>query len=90
MLKYILILCFSLLITLVANENEIQSVKNSIKAYYKNQNIIFLHIKEMTDKNYFVIIRNNNMQERIETDKNGKILSIIDDLSVVDEVEEGC
>ena len=90
MLKYTLILCFSLLITLVANERDIQSVKNSIKSYYKNQNIIFLHIKQMTDKNYFVIVRNNNMQERIETDKNGKILSIVDDLSVLDEAEEGC
>ena len=76
--------------TLVANEKDIQSVKNGIKSYYKNQNIIFLHIKQMTDKNYFVIVRNNNMQERIETDKNGKILSIIDDLSVLDEAEEGC
>ncbi len=76
--------------TLVANEKDIQSIKNGIKSYYKNQNIIFLHIKQMTDKNYFVIVRNNNMQERIETDKNGKILSIIDDLSVLDEAEEGC
>jgi len=90
MLKYILILCSVLLITLVANEKDIKSIKNSIKSYYKNQNIIFLHIKEMTNKNYFIIIRNNNMQERIEAEKNGKILSIIDDLSVADEAEEGC
>ncbi len=90
MLKYTLILCFSLLITLVANEKDIQSVKNGIKSYYKNQNIIFLHIKQMKNQNYFVIIRNNNMQERIEANKSGKILSIIDDLSQLDEVEEGC
>ncbi len=90
MLKYIFVLCFSLLIVVVANDKDRQRVIDGIKKHYKNQNIIFLHIKEMTNKNYFVIIRNNNMQERIETDKNGKILSIIDDLSVADEVEEGC
>ena len=74
----------------MANEKDMQKVKNSIKRYYKNQNVIFLHIKEMKNKNYFVIIRNNNMQERIEANKNGKILSIIDDLSQLDEAEEGC
>ncbi|MFK5881808.1 MAG: hypothetical protein QM482_06305 [Sulfurospirillum sp.] len=89
-MKYILVICISCTIVLMANEQDMQRVKNSIKIYFKNQNIIFLHIKEMTNKNYFVIIRNNNMQERIETTKHGKILSIIDDLSVVDEAEEGC
>ena len=90
MLKSILAICFSFVIVLMANEKDMQKVKNSIKRYYKNQNVIFLHIKEMKNKNYFVIIRNNNMQERIEANKNGKILSIIDDLSQLDEAEEGC
>ena len=90
MLKHILILCFSLPIAMLASDQDRQIVKDSIKKHYKNQNIIFLHIKEMTDNNYFVIIRNNSMQERVEVDKFGKILSIIDDLNVVEEAEEGC
>ncbi len=65
-------------------------IKNSIEKYYKNQKVEFLHIHKMKNRNYLVIIRKKDAQERIVTNKKGKILSIIDDLSIVDGVEEGC
>ncbi len=75
------------MITIFASELD---VKNAISNYFQDKNTIFLYIKKMNNGNYFVIARHKNEQERIVVDNDGKILSIADDLSVLDEVEEGC
>ncbi len=65
-------------------------IKSSIIKHFKNKKITFLYIKKMQDNNYLAIIKYNHTQDRITIDKSGKILSIVDDLSVMDEAEEGC
>ena len=75
------------LITAFADELD---VKNAIANHFQDKNILFLHIKKMKNGNYFVIARHKNEEDRIVVDSRGKILSITDDLSVLDEVEEGC
>lgn len=65
-------------------------VKNVIINYFRDKNILFLYVKKMKNGNYFVIAKHKNEQDRIVVDKKGKILSIDDDLSTSDKVEEGC
>jgi len=83
------ILAIFILVSITAFADELD-VKNAIVNHFKDKNILFLHIKKMKNGNYFVIARHKNEQDRIVVDSRGKILSISDDLSVLDEVEEGC
>ena len=85
--RVVFTICILGMITIFASELD---VKNAIANYFQDKNTIFLYIKKMNNGNYFVIARHKNEQDRIVVDNKGKILSIADDLSVLDEVEEGC
>ncbi len=88
--KVVVLSCVVCFTCLVAAEANIEKIKTAIKIHFKSENIIFLYINEVKDGSYFVIIRNNKIQDRVTITKEGKILTIVDDLSVMDEVEEGC
>ncbi|WP_331775110.1 hypothetical protein [Sulfurospirillum sp. 1612] len=65
-------------------------MKPSIVRYYKNQKVIFLFFQKMENGNYYAIIKTKHLQECLTLDKTGKILSVMEDLNALDEVEEGC
>jgi len=88
--KIVALSCIISFTHLFAGEVDIAKIKTAIKVHFKNKNIIFLHINKTKDNNYFAIIKYDKIQDRITITKEGKILSIVDDLSVADEVEEGC
>jgi len=85
----LLLICFS--VNVFASDKLIENIiKPSIKNYFKKQKITFVYIGKTQRKDYFVIIRYKQTQDRIIVDKNGTIMSISEDLDVMDAAEEGC
>jgi hypothetical protein len=85
----LLLACLS--VNLLASDKLIENtIKPSIQKYFKKQKITFVYIGKTQRKNYFVIIRYKQTQDRVIVDKNGTILSISEDLNAMDGAEEGC